>query len=101
MAPATAPQSATPTAHEAHGFRRKMVGKVIKDKMDKSVVVECVNYTRDGLYGKYVKSRNRFHAHDEKNEYKVGDEVEIQEHRPISKTKKFIVTKLVKKFVEE
>ena len=101
MAPATQAQGAPATTHEAHGFRRKMVGKVIKDKMDKSVVVECVSYTRDGLYGKYVKSRKRFHAHDEKNEFKAGDQVEIQEHRPISNTKKFIVTKLVKKFIEE
>lgn len=92
----------TATATEAkHGFRRKMIGKVIKDKMNKSVVVECVSARKDPLYGKYVRSRARFKAHDEKNEYKVGDEVEIQEHAPISKQKRFIVTRLVKKFVEE
>jgi len=88
-------------AHEPHGFRRKMVGKVIKDKMNKTVVVECVTSTRDALYGKYVRSRTRYKAHDEKNEFKVGDEVEIQEHRPISKDKRFIVVRLVKKFVQE
>jgi small subunit ribosomal protein S17 len=64
-------------------------------------VVECVNYSRDALYGKYVKSRSRFKAHDETNQYKVGDEVEIQEHRPISREKRFIVVRLIKKFVEE
>lgn len=85
----------------AHGFRRKMVGKVIKAKMQKTVVVECVTSTRDALYGKYVRSRTRYKAHDETNQYKVGDEVEIQEHRPISKDKRFIVVRLVKKFVEE
>ena len=85
----------------AHGFRRKIVGKVIKDKMNKTVVVECVNARRDPLYGKYVRSRVRFKAHDETNQYKVGDHVEIQEHRPISKDKRFIVVRLVKKFVEE
>ena len=84
-----------------HGFRRKMVGKVIKAKMQKTVVVECVTSTRDALYGKYVRSRTRYKAHDETNQYKVGDEVEIQEHRPISKDKRFIVVRLVKKFVEE
>jgi small subunit ribosomal protein S17 len=88
-------------AHEPHGFRRKIVGKVIKDKMNKTVVVECITSTRDALYGKYVRSRTRFKAHDETNQYKVGDEVEIQEHRPISKDKRFIVVRLVKKFVQE
>ena len=88
-------------ADEAHGFRRKIVGKVIKDKMNKTVVVETVSARRDALYGKYVRTRARYKAHDEKNEYKVGDHVEIQEHRPISKDKRFIVVRLVKKFVEE
>ena len=87
--------------HEAHGFRRKMIGKVIKAQMKKTVVVECVNARRDPLYGKYVRTRTRYKAHDETNQYKVGDEVEIQEHRPISREKRFIVTRLVKKFVEE
>jgi small subunit ribosomal protein S17 len=97
--------SETSAAHTteatAHGFRRKMVGKVIKDKMNKTVVVECVSARRDPLYGKYVRSRTRYKAHDENNQFKVGDQVEIQEHRPISKDKKFIVVRLVKKFVEE
>lgn len=100
--PAAPLSSATPKAEKtAHGFRRKMVGKVIKDKMDKTVVVECVNSTRDRLYGKYVRSRTRYKAHDETNQYKVGDQVEIQEHRPISRDKRFIVVRLVKKFVQE
>jgi small subunit ribosomal protein S17 len=85
----------------AHSFRRKMTGKVIKDKMHKTVVVECIDYSKDSLYGKYVKQRARFKAHDETNQYKVGDEVEIQEHRPISREKRFIVVRLIKKFVEE
>ncbi len=88
-------------AHEAHGFRRKLVGKVIKAKMQKTVVVECVTSHRDALYGKYLRNRDRYKAHDETNQYKVGDEVEIQEHRPISRDKRFVVVRLVKKFVEE
>ena len=92
----------TPATHERpHGFRRKMVGRVIRDKMDKTITVEVVSAHRDALYGKYVRTRSRYKAHDEKNEFKVGDEVEIQEHRPISKDKRWIVTKLVKKFVQE
>ncbi len=95
-------QAAAPQAEEAaHGFRRKMVGKVIKAKMQKTVVVECVAQHRDALYGKYVRRRVRYKAHDETNQYKVGDQVEIQEHRPISRDKRFIVVRLVKKFVEE
>ena len=97
----TTQAAAAPQEHDAHGFRRKIVGKVIKDKMHKTVVVECVDYSRDALYGKYVKQRARFKAHDETNQYKIGDEVEIQEHRPISREKRFIVVRLVKKFVEE
>ena len=87
--------------HEGHGHRRKMVGKVVRDKMTKTVTVEVVSSRRDPLYGKYVRTRARFKAHDEKNEVKIGDQVEIQEHRPLSRDKRFIVTRVIKKFVEE
>ncbi len=87
--------------HEGHGFRRKMTGRVIKAKMAKTVVVEVVSHSRDGLYGKYVRSRARYKAHDEKGEMKTGDEVEIQESRPLSRDKRWVVTRLLKKFVEE
>ena len=101
-APLSTTSAARAAAKEAaHGFRRKIVGKVVKDKMNKTVVVECVNARRDPLYGKYVRSKTRYKAHDETNQYKVGDHVEIQEHRPISRDKRFIVVRLVKKFVEE
>jgi small subunit ribosomal protein S17 len=86
---------------KTHGFRRKMTGKVVKAKMQKTVVVECITSSKDKLYGKYIRSRSRYKAHDETNQYKVGDEVEIQEHAPISRDKRFIVVRLVKKFVEE
>jgi small subunit ribosomal protein S17 len=78
-----------------------MIGRVISAMMQKTVVVEVVTHRRDPLYGKYVRSRSRYKAHDEKGQFKAGDEVEIQEHRPISRDKRFIVTRLVKKFVEE
>lgn len=89
------------STHEARGHRRKMTGRVIKDKMNKTIVVEVVNARRDPLYGKYVRSRARFKAHDETNQFKVGDRVEIEEHRPISKDKRFIAIRLVKKYIEE
>jgi small subunit ribosomal protein S17 len=98
----TQPGQDAPTSHDLqHGFRRKMVGRVVSAKMKKTVVVEVVTHTRDALYGKYVRSRSRYKAHDEKNEFKAGDRVEIQEHRPISRDKRWIVTRLIKKFVEE
>jgi small subunit ribosomal protein S17 len=97
----TQSEAAPESAHEAHGFRRKMVGRVISAKMKKTVVVEVVTHSRDALYGKYVRSRSRYKAHDEKGEYKAGDMVEIQEHRPISRDKRWAVTRLIKKFVEE
>jgi small subunit ribosomal protein S17 len=101
-APAEAgPKAAAHDEHHAHGFRRKMIGRVVSAKMKKTVVVEVVTHRRDPLYGKYVRSRARYKAHDERGEYRAGDEVEIQEHRPISREKRFIVTRLVKKFVEE
>lgn len=96
-----APASKLSAEAAKKSFRRKMTGRVVKDKMHKTVVVECVSARRDPLYGKYVRTKTRYKAHDETNVYKVGDEVEIQEHRPISRDKRFIVTKLLKKFVEE
>jgi small subunit ribosomal protein S17 len=86
---------------EQHGFRRKMIGRVISAKMQKTVVVEVVTHRRDPLYGKYVRGRARYKAHDEKSELKAGDRVEIQEHHPISREKRWIVTRVLKKFVEE
>ena len=99
---AAKPATATaPKANEAHGFRRKMAGVVVRDKMNKTVVVECETSRRDPLYGKYIRSQARYKAHDETNVYKTGDLVEIQEHRPISRDKRWIVIRLIKKFVEE
>ena len=98
----TGQQHPQPGQHEAaHSFRRKMIGRVISAKMQKTVVVEVVTHRRDPLYGKYVRSRSRYKAHDEKGELKAGDQVEIEEHRPISKDKRFTVIRVVKKFVEE
>ncbi len=78
------------------GFRRRLVGTVRSDNMDKTVVVEVARRTPDPKYRKYVKSRQRYKAHDEKNEYQVGDQVEIKEFRPISKDKRWIVTRMIR-----
>ncbi len=96
--PPATPETAAP---EAHGFRRKLVGRVTSSKMNKTVVVEVVRSSVDPVYKKYVRSRARYKAHDETNQYKVGDRVEITEHRPISRDKRWLVTKLVSRPVEE
>jgi small subunit ribosomal protein S17 len=100
-APAAADSAAAAPAAEAHGFRRKLVGRVSSNKMNKTVVVEVVRSSLDPVYKKYVRTRERYKAHDETNQYKVGDRVEIQEHRPISREKRWLVTKLVSRTVEE
>ena len=86
---------------ERHGFRRKLLGRVTSSKMNKTVVVEVIRSSVDPVYKKYVRSRARYKAHDETNQYKVGDRVEIQEHRPISRDKRWLVTKLIARTVEE
>ena len=87
--------------HKTHSFRRRLLGKVVSDKMDKTVVVEVVRRSRDAMYKKYVRNRERYKAHDETNQFKVGDRVEIMEHRPISKDKRWKVVRLVARAVEE
>lgn len=84
-----------------HGFRRKLVGKVTSNKMNKTVTVEVIRNAPDPVYKKYVRARERYKAHDETNQYKVGDRVEIQEHRPISHDKRWLVTRLIARTVEE
>jgi small subunit ribosomal protein S17 len=79
------------------GFRRRLVGVVRSDKMDKTVVVEVVRRFVHRKYHKYVKTKERYKAHDETNEYGVGDRVEIRENRPISKQKRWVVTRLIAK----
>jgi small subunit ribosomal protein S17 len=78
-------------------YRRKLIGRVRSDKMNKTVVVEVVRFKREGIYKKYVRVRKRYKAHDEKNEFKVGDRVEIIESRPLSREKRWAVARLVER----
>jgi small subunit ribosomal protein S17 len=89
--------SAEPQAGKSPVYRRRLIGRVRSDKMDKTVVVEVVRFKRDGMYKKYVRVRKRYHAHDEKNEYKIGDVVRIVETRPLSKTKRWRVVELIER----
>jgi len=76
-------------------LKRTLVGTVVSDKMDKTVTVLIERRVRHPLYGKIIVRSNNYHAHNEGNVAKAGDMVEIQEGRPISKTKAWTVTKVV------
>lgn len=80
--------------------RRKVrVGKVVSDKMDKTIVVAVETYKKHPLYGKRVKYTKKFKAHDEHNKAKVGDIVRIMETRPLSKEKRFRLVDVVEEAV--
>jgi len=81
--------------------RRRIIGRVVSDKMNKTVVVEVVRYKMHPLYKKYVRVRKRYKAHDEANTYRVGDRIEMIEHSPYSKEKRFNTTRLIRRTVQE
>ena len=76
---------------------RTFVGKVVSDKRSKTITVLVERRVKHELYGKIIGRSSKYHAHDENGEYKMGDVVEITESRPISKTKSWVVTRLVEK----
>ena len=77
------------------GRRRSLVGTVVSDKMDKTVVVRVERLVKDRQYKKYVRRYSRFLAHDEANDCNIGDRVRIVEHRPLSKRKRWMVQETV------
>jgi small subunit ribosomal protein S17 len=77
--------------------KSQVTGKVVSDKMEKTVVVAVQRQVRHGLYGKSQKKTSKFVAHNEGNEAKVGDTVAIAESRPLSRRKRWIVTRVVAK----
>jgi len=92
--------AATPAAEapaKAGKVTRTFVGKVVSDKRAKTITVLVERRVKHELYGKIIGRSSKYHAHDEKGEYKMGDVVEITESRPISKTKSWVVTRLVEK----
>jgi small subunit ribosomal protein S17 len=80
---------------QTQSTKRTLTGKVVSDKMDKTVTVLIERHVKHPLYGKIIMRSSKYHAHDEANEAKIGDTVEIQEGRPISKTKAWSVTRVV------
>ena len=96
-APATAAQATATPVEAKTKNTRTLVGEVVSDKRAKTITVLVVRRTKHELYGKIVAKSSKYHAHDEQGEYKMGDIVEISETRPISKTKSWVVTRLVEK----
>lgn len=91
-----------PETESERAPRRVLVGRVVNDtanegRAKKTVVVEVVRRFRDPVYGKYVKRRRRFHAHDEKEQFKTRDLIEIRESRPMSATKRWVAIRLVER----
>ena len=82
------------------GLNKYRNGTVTSDKMDKTVVVQVERLVKHPKYKKYVKTRTRFKAHDEKNACKLGDEVRIVETRPLSKDKRWAVVEVTRKAAE-
>ena len=76
--------------------KRTQQGRVVSDKMDKSIVVAIERMVKHPIYGKFVKRTTKVHAHDENNECGLGDKVEIVECRPLSKTKSWTLVRLKK-----
>ncbi len=80
-------------------LRKEQIGKVVSDKMDKTIVVAVETYKKHELYHKRIKYTKKFKAHDENNEAKIGDTVRIMETRPLSKDKRWRLVEIVEKAV--
>lgn len=84
---------------EERNNRKVQIGKVVSDKMDKTITVSVETYKRHTLYGKRVKYTKKFKAHDENNQAKIGDIVKIMETRPLSKDKRWRLVEVVEEAV--
>ncbi len=84
---------------EKKGLKRVLVGRVTSDKMDKTVVVTVVRRFRHPIYGKFVQRRKKYMAHDPANQCRNGDKVAIEESRPFSKRKRWMVQRIVERAV--
>ena len=82
---------------ETRELRKVRVGKVVSDKMDKTIVVAIEDNVRHPKYGKIIKRTVKIHAHDEKNVCGIGDKVSVMETRPISKTKRWRFVEIIEK----
>ncbi|MBN8451746.1 30S ribosomal protein S17 [Accumulibacter sp.] len=84
---------------EINSSKRTLVGRVVSDKMEKTVTVLVERRVKHAMYNKIIVRSSRYHAQNDNNEAKLGDMVEIQESRPLSKTKSWIVSRLLERAV--
>ncbi|MBR7033287.1 MAG: 30S ribosomal protein S17 [Clostridia bacterium] len=78
-------------------LRKTRVGKVVSDKMEKTIVVAIEDNVKHPTYGKIIKRTSKIHAHDENGECRIGDKVEVMETRPLSKTKRWRLVRIIEK----
>lgn len=95
MAETAQQNAATGTEHPERGQRRVAIGVVTSDKMNKTRRVEIPRVVKHARYGKYIRRRTVCHVHDESNESRMGDTVEIMESRPLSRTKHWRIVRVV------
>jgi small subunit ribosomal protein S17 len=81
------------------GMKRQVIGTVLSDKMDKTVVVLVERLVKHRMYHKYIRRRAKYAAHDESNACNIGDKVLITESRPLSKSKRWRVSKILQKAI--
>lgn len=84
-------------AQQKRGLRKTKIGKVVSDKMQKTIVVAVERRVKHPLYGKIINVTYKLKAHDENNECKIGDEVEVMETRPLSRDKRWRLVRIVNK----
>jgi small subunit ribosomal protein S17 len=85
-----------PGTETQQGMRKERIGVVVSDAMSKTIVVEVVRRKRHPMYGKVIRQKAKFYAHDEKDEAKVGDQVRITETRPLSRLKRWRLAEIIK-----
>jgi len=84
-------------ANETRALRKTRVGKVVSDKMDKTIVIAIADNVKHPTYGKIIKRTVKIHAHDENNECGIGDTVKVMETRPLSKSKRWRLVEIIEK----
>ena len=82
---------------DERALRKTRVGRVVSDKMDKTIVIAIEDHVKHPVYGKIIKRTVKIHAHDEANECGIGDKVEVMETRPLSKTKRWRLVQIIEK----
>lgn len=82
---------------ETRNVRKERIGKVVSDKMEKTITVEVQRKVKHPIYGKFIGKSNKFNAHDEKNDCGVGDTVKIMETRPLSKNKRWRLVEILER----